>query len=556
MPEAVVFVGLSGSGKSSVGRQVASRLGRPFLDLDDAITRRTGRTPARLIETEGEAAFRAIEAAEVQAAVRVPDVVIATGGGAVIDPISRWTLWGAGVSVWLDGPDDRLVSRVRRHAETRPLLSGDPSTRLARQRVEREPFYAAADVRLTTDGSARSVANRVVEALRSDRPRGRVLFDTRVRRDHLQGAREARITYGRDLGPMLAELVGPHTSGDPVVVADERVAAALPGLVAGLPGTRRLTIEAGERGKRLPAVERLLEAASGLRAERGDAWVAVGGGTTGDLVGTAAALYLRGAPLIGLPTTWLALSDSALGGKVAVDLSGAKNAAGAFWPPVAVIGDVYTLRTLPVELLRDGLAEVVKSAIIGDPWLWELLETRGVAALGGTGGPDAPIDPMDEAARYAMVERSMRLKLGVVDRDPFEKGERRTLNLGHTLGHALEVESDYTLPHGQAVVLGLRAVTAIAEGRGAVPHLAQRIDDLLDRLGYTLTRTFDVARVKDALGTDKKRVSGRQHWILPLDVGTVIDVDDVTEAELDRAIARITSPDPGRIAAAAARSAA
>ncbi len=549
MPDAIVLVGLSGSGKSSVGRQIASRLGRPFLDLDDAITRRTGSTPAGLIETQGEAAFRAIEAAEVQAAVTVPDVVIATGGGAIIDPISRWTLWRAGLSVWLDGPDDRLVERVSRHAETRPLLSGDPASRLARQRAEREPFYAAADVRITTDGSARSVAGRVIQAARSDRPRGRVLFDVRVRRDHPQGAREARVTYGRDLVPLLDELVAPHTTGEPVVVADEHVAEALPGHLGALPGSRRLTIEAGERAKRLPAVERLLEAASALRAERGDAWVAAGGGTTGDLVGTAAALYLRGAPLIQLPTTWLALSDSALGGKVAVDLSGAKNAAGAFWPPAAVIGDVATLRTLPVPLLRDGLAEVIKSAVIGDPWLWQLLETRGTAALGSE---DADT-PADEAARYAMVERSMRLKLGVVDRDPFELGERRVLNLGHTLGHALEIESDYRLPHGQAVVLGLRAVTAIAEGRGATPHLADRIDGLLARLGYPLTRTFDPGAVKSALGADKKRVAGRQHWILPLDIGTVVDVDDVTEAELDRAIARIlpaaTSHGTGRSAA-------
>jgi 3-dehydroquinate synthetase/shikimate kinase len=537
MPDAIVLVGLSGSGKSSVGRHLASRLGRPFLDLDDAITRRTGRTPAKIIEVEGEAAFRAIEAAEVGAAVSVPDVVIATGGGAVIDPLSRWRLWDAGMSVWLDGPDDRLVARVSRHAETRPLLAGDPAARLARQRAEREPFYAAADIRLTTDGSARSVAGRVIDAMRAGGSRGRVLFDARVRRDHLQGPREARVTYGRGLAPVLGALVAPHTVGDPVVVADEQVTVAQHGLLGALPGSRRLIVEKGEGAKRLAAVERLLEAASAVRAERGDAWVAAGGGVTGDLVGTAAALYLRGAPLIQLPTTWLALSDSAIGGKVAVDLSGAKNAAGAFWPPVAVIGDVVTLRSLPVPLLRDGLAEVIKSAVIGDPWLWDLLESRGAAALG------ADDETPDEAARYAMVERSMRLKLGVVDRDPFERGERRTLNLGHTLGHALEVESGYTLPHGQAVVLGLRAVTAIAEGRGAAVHLAERIDSLLARLGYTLTRSFDPAAVRAALGTDKKRVAGRQHWILPLDIGAVIAVDDVTDAELDRAIARITPAD-------------
>ncbi len=533
MPERIVLVGMPGSGKTSVGRAVAERLGRPFLDLDEAITRRTGRTPARMIEEDGEAAFRAVEAAETMAAATIPDAVLATGGGAIIDPLSRWALWDAGVSVFLDVDDERLLERVARHADTRPLLSGDPAERLARLRTDREPFYAAAHIRIAAEGSTRAVATSVIDAIRSQRRDAGILYDARVRRDHPQGPPEARITYGRDLRPALSELVGSHSVGEPVVVADEHVVEALPELLAALPGSRRLTIEAGERNKRLPAVERLLESASAMRAERGDAWIAAGGGTTGDLVGTAAALYVRGAPLIQLPTTWLALSDSAIGGKVAVDLSAAKNAAGACWPPVAVIGDIGVLRTLPVPLLRDGLAEVIKSAVIGDPWLWDLLETRGPAALGIDGPPDEP-------ARYAMVERSMRLKLGVVDRDPFERGERRTLNLGHTLGHALEIESGYALPHGQAVALGLRAVTAIAEGRGAAPQLAERIDDLLARLGYTLTRDFDPTAVRAALGADKKRIGGRQHWILPLDIGTVVDVDDVTDAELDRALARIT----------------
>jgi 3-dehydroquinate synthetase/shikimate kinase len=543
MPESIVLVGLPGSGKTSVGRAIAERLGRPFLDLDEAINRRTGRTPGRIIDEDGEAAFRALEAAEVRAAAAIPDVVLATGGGAIIDPLSRWALWDAGVSVFLDVDDERLLERVGRHAETRPLLAGDPVVHLARLRAEREPFYASADIRITAEGSTRTVAGTVIAAVRRQRNPGRILFDARVRRDHHQGPPTARITYGRVLQPALPELVAAHSQGDPVVVADEQVAQALPALLAALPGSRRLTIEAGERAKRLAVVERLLEAASAMRAERGDAWVAAGGGTTGDIVGTAAALYVRGAPLIQLPTTWLALSDSAIGGKVAVDLSHAKNAAGSFWPPVAVVGDVAVLRTLPVPLLRDGLAEVIKSAVIGDPWLWDLLETRGAAALGVDGPPD-------EAARYAMVERSMRLKLGVVDRDPFERGERRTLNLGHTLGHALEIESGYTLPHGQAVVLGLRAVTAIAEGRGADPDLAERIDDLLVRLGYALTRSFDPAAVRTALIADKKRIGGRQHWILPMGIGTVIDVDDVTEDELERAIARITpAPRSARSAA-------
>jgi 3-dehydroquinate synthetase len=266
-----------------------------------------------------------------------------------------------------------------------------------------------------------------------------------------------------------------------------------------------------------------------MGAERGDAWIGVGGGTTTDLVGTAAALYVRGAPFMALPTTWLGMTDAAIGGKVAVDLSAAKNAAGAFWPPTAVVGDVASLGPLPRARRLDGMAESLKSGLIGDPDLWRLVETRGRAAL-----------RRDEAARFAIIDRSVRLKLGIVDRDLFEHSERRTLNLGHTLGHALEVESGYRLPHGMAVVLGLRAVAHIAQNRGATPGLAEHIDEVVIGLGYEPYRDFDPAVVKAALGSDKKRHKGRQRWILPMAIGTVAEVDDVTEAELDAALAVIS----------------
>nr|MBA2631990.1 3-dehydroquinate synthase [Chloroflexota bacterium] len=277
--------------------------------------------------------------------------------------------------------------------------------------------------------------------------------------------------------------------------------------------------------KRLRSVERILEWLAAQRVERGTPLVAVGGGTIGDLAGTAAALFARGLPLVQVPTTWLAQADSAIGGKVAVDLSGTKNAVGAFWPPVAVIADVAALRSLPVRLRRDGMAESIKAAMIGDPALWLLLEERGPKALRA-----------DEPARYAIMERSARLKLGVCQRDPFESGERRTLNLGHTIGHALEIESRYRLAHGAAVALGLRAVAAIGARRGADPQLAPRLDALLSRLGFVLRRSFDGGVVRAAMLGDKKRHAGRQRWILPMEVGRVIEVDDVTDAEVGRAL--------------------
>jgi shikimate kinase/3-dehydroquinate synthase len=455
----------------------------------------------------------------------VAGAVIATGGGAVIDPLNRWRLWEAGTVVWLDAPDEVLLARLAEHDEERPMLDGDAAARLAALRAARAPFYRAADVRLDASGSPEALATAVIAA-GSGRPSARRLLDAEVRRDHPMGPRMARVVLGRDLdattvGTILAE----SSTGTPVVVSDRRPAALLPDLMAALPATRRLAIGAGERGKRLRAVERLLESASAMGAERGDAWIGVGGGTTTDLVGAAAALYLRGVPFVALPTTWLGMTDAAIGGKVGVDLSAAKNAAGAFWPPVAIVGDVAALRTLPRARRLDGMAESLKAGLIGDPGLWQLVETRGRVALAD-----------DEPARFAIIDRSVRLKLAVVDRDPFEAGERRALNLGHTLGHALEIESGYRLPHGQAVVLGLRAVAAMAAGRGAEPDLAARIDDVVAGLGYRLRRTFDPGVVTRALSSDKKRHQGRQRWILPMAVGRVEEADDISEDELEQAL--------------------
>jgi shikimate kinase/3-dehydroquinate synthase len=529
VPEAIVLVGLSGSGKSTVAAAVAERTGRPLVDLDQDITDRLGASPARIIETRGEAAFRADEAAAVKLACAVDGAVIATGGGAVVDPLNRWALWRAGVVVWLDAPDEVLLARLAAHAETRPLLAGDAAERLATLRARRERFYRAADVRVDASSAAEAVVQAVVDAAAAGQPSARRLFDAQVRRDHLMGPSSARVVLGHGLDhSTYASILAATSSGTPVVAADRRAAAALPELMAALPSERQILFASGERQKRLRTVERLLETASGMGAERGDAWVGVGGGVATDMVGTAAALYVRGVNFVALPTTWLGMTDAAIGGKVAVDLSGAKNAAGAFWPPAAIAADVATQRTLPRARRLDGMAESLKSGIIGDPALWRLVETRGRAALRD-----------DEAARYALIDRSVQLKLDIVDRDPFEQGERRTLNLGHTLGHALEIESGYRLPHGQAVVLGLRAVAHIATDRGAATGLGARIDAVLRDLGYQLARDFDPAVVKSALSRDKKRVQGRQRWILPLDIGQVIDVDDVSEDELDAAIAHI-----------------
>jgi shikimate kinase/3-dehydroquinate synthase len=507
-----VLVGMPGSGKSTVGRLLATALDREFVDTDALFEARHGSPVPAYLAEHGEPAFRAAESAVVAEACTRAGAVIAVGGGAVLDPLNRWALWHHGTVAWLDVPPEELVARLERDPLDRPTFRPYSADRLRAVLEEREPFYRAADIRLDAIREPAATRDALLEGTRA--PPGRRLYDAEVARHHPIGPTHARIVIGVEL-PLDAHVpLG-------VAIVDRRVDVRVP-------ARARLDIAGGERSKRLRSLGTLLDWLAEQAVERGEALVAVGGGTVGDLAGTAAALFNRGLPLVHVPTTWLAMSDSAIGGKVAVDLATAKNAVGAFWPPVAVIADVAQLRTLPARLRRDGMAESVKSGLIGDPALWHLLETRGRAALAG-----------DEPARYAIVERSARLKIGVCDRDPFEAAERRTLNLGHTAGHALEVASGYRLRHGPAVALGLRVAGAIATGRGANPDLAPRLDALLDRLGFRLRIPFDADAVRAAMGTDKKRAAGRQRWILPMEIGHVTEVDDVTEAELERAIAVI-----------------
>lgn len=516
MPDGIVLVGMPTVGKSTVGRLVAERSGRPFVDTDEVAARRLGMPVAEFIARHGVEAYRAAESEAVAEAARTPGAVIATGGGAVLDPLNRWTLWHHGTVAWLDLEIETLVERLRRDTVARPTLQPYRTETVRAALEERAPMYRAADLRLDARADSDALADRVPTARA---PRSRRLFDAGVPRPHPIGPPTSRVVLGIDI-------VGEAPPG--VAVLDRRLGSATPELVAAIPARACLAIAAGERAKRVRRLEAILDWLAAERVERETPLLAVGGGTIGDLAGTAAALYARGLPLVHVPTTWLAQADSAIGGKVAVDLAATKNAVGAFWPPVAVLGDLAALRSVALPVRRDGMAESVKAGLIGDPALFRLIEDRGRAALRD-----------DEAARYAIVERSARLKLAVCARDPFEAGERRTLNLGHTVGHALEVESGYRLRHGAAVALGLRAAMAISVGRGADRQLSERLDALLASLGFDARRAFDAGRVRAAMLGDKKRRDGRQRWILPMEVGRVVEVDDVTDGELDRALRTI-----------------
>jgi 3-dehydroquinate synthetase len=288
-----------------------------------------------------------------------------------------------------------------------------------------------------------------------------------------------------------------------LVVADERVAALHP-----LPtDAGRLLLPGGEGVKTAATWQRVLDALVGAGLDRDGLLVAVGGGALLDVAGFAAATYLRGVRWVAVPTTLLAQVDAAHGGKTAIDHPAAKNLIGAFHPPAEVLCDTTFLRTLPEREVRSGLAEVVKHAVIGAPGLLE------------RAGRDDPATFVEEAAS---------VKLAIVARDPLEKGERRLLNLGHTLGHAFERASDYVLSHGEAVALGLRAACRIA-ARHCGFRDGGTVEAALDRCGLP-SRSAHPLDALEALKHDKKRARGRLRWVLPVALGDVRLFDDVPEA--------------------------
>jgi shikimate kinase/3-dehydroquinate synthase len=427
----LVLVGFMGAGKSTVGREVAARLGRPFHDVDDEIEAAHGGI-WDLFAERGEAAFREIEARFVrEAAGRRGPSVIAVGGGAVetrelLDALDVFV-------VHLDVDVDTAWARVQ--GSRRPLARDDVEFR--RRYSLRAPLYAA-----VADAVARDADDVVLAA--------------------------AGIVVERGATAGLGELV--PGEGPVALVSDPHV-AGIHGADAQLALGHRLAstheLPLGEAAKTIGAVERLWRE---LRIGRDGTILALGGGCTTDAAGFAAAVYLRGCAWVPMPTTLLAQVDAAVGGKTAIDLPEGKNLVGAFHWPARTIVDPALLATLPASERLEGMAEVVKTGLLAGEPLWEL--------------------PEDE-----LIRRCAAFKAAVCLRDPYDRGERAILNLGHTFAHALEAAAGYAgVTHGRAVALGLLAALG----------LSGRDTSAVDELLHPEPVRVDRERAWAALRRDKK----------------------------------------------------
>ena len=292
-----------------------------------------------------------------------------------------------------------------------------------------------------------------------------------------------------------------------------------------------ILVEDGERYKNLNTVARVLDALVKAQADRSTVIVAIGGGVIGDLVGFAAATYLRGLPIVHVPTTLLAQVDSAIGGKTGVNHPLGKNLIGSFHAPSLVVADPIVLETLPRREFRAGLYEVIKYGVISDPTLLDRMRDSTTAIFARAGDAVAPL-----------VSASCRIKAQVVSADERESGLRRTLNFGHTVGHALEAVTKYKqFRHGEAIGYGMLAALAIGVARGVTPKsLYDEVEALITQLG-PLPPVADISAkdVYAAIGRDKKVVAGTLHFIAASDRGKTVELTDVADKEIKTALKKI-----------------
>ncbi len=492
----IALVGLPGSGKSTIAPLVARGLGWDAVDLDEEIAKAAGRSPGVIIADLGEPAFRDLELTALEAVLRRPGpMVIACGGGLIAEPAARRLLTELSTVVWLDASDAVLIERVGDGAD-RPMLGGSAEEGIPRLRSTRARAHQTAHVRIGTGEAPDAVASRVISAL-----------DGAVRIDLAERAYHVEVRPG-GLDDVVLHIPGGATRV--ALLADRAVRPSTDRLVASLRSagiaTTVLEVSGGEQLKTWATAGRMLARLATAELQRNDCVVALGGGTVGDLAGFVAATYLRGIAWVNVPTTLLAMVDSAIGGKTGVNLPRGKNLAGSIWQPRAVICDPNVLATQDDRSYGSAFAEIVKYSMI--------VETTLAADL------DRRLDRLlrrDPDALTATIRESCAIKSAIVSGDEREAGGRAVLNYGHTIGHALEAAAGFgdRLLHGEAVAAGMHAAGVLSiRVLGCPPGDIDWQDEMIGRCGLATTTVFDRERVLGHLRADKKTVGDRLGWVL------------------------------------------
>jgi 3-dehydroquinate synthase len=518
----VYLVGFMGSGKSTVGAMLAARLNRELTDMDELLEKEFGKSVTQVFEDHGEDAFRERETRLLSLTAQKSGLVVATGGGLPIREENRAILKESGISVYLQANLNTLKKHVGESGKKdRPLWNDDAGVSSLLE--ERRSIYEQSDIMVRTDKkSPERVTEMVLEALVSDST-----FDI-----VLDGHRCA----------VTATLNGPNALIG--YIAGRRVFLVTDATVERLHGGRyrqvlgdvpAVILKPGEQSKSLTSARKIYEKLLSERFDRDDVLVAIGGGVVTDLGAMVASTFKRGMGLILVSTTLVGCVDAAVGGKAAVNLGQAKNVVGCFSIPDAVVLDLEALGTLYRKQLCEGIVEAYKTGLIADANLAGLIESNVKMLLSG-----------DLLTLSETATRSAAIKAKIVSEDFRESGRRMILNFGHTYGHAVEGYNRFRVSHGTAVALGMRVATEISRSRGLLDSKsAATIDAVLTRVVPKSVPAPPAAEAWDLMLHDKKIRKGNIVFVLPDGVGKAVCVDDVTLAEISRALKKLEETNRG-----------
>ena len=519
-----------GAGKTTIGRILARKLGKRFVDSDHEIEARTGASIPWIFEIEGEESFRRRESEVIRDLCGQDGIVLATGGGAVLSADNRARLAAGGTVVYLRANVHNILQRTG-HDKNRPLLqTADPRRKLEELLIQREPLYREIAQLVIDTGrpNVQSMVQTILDQLDKlaslatppDGAAGQAGTSTSTNTMNQQSP----ITLTVDLGERSYPIViGPHLLGDAgllarhiqgrqvAIVSNTTVAPLYMAAVAApLRAAGREVVEIilpdGEQYKTHESLMKVFDALLANKCDRKVTLVALGGGVIGDITGYAAASYMRGVPFIQLPTTLLAQVDSSVGGKTGINHPLGKNMIGAFYQPRAVLADTATLATLPQRELAAGLAEVIKHGAIIDANFFTWIESHIAELVAG-----------ERSALAYAVSRSCEIKSEVVRQDEREGGLRAILNFGHTFGHAIEAGMGYgAWLHGEAVGCGMVMAADLSRRMGYIDDAAcERVRKLVAAAGLpTLAPRMAPERWLELMEVDKKNEGGDIKFIL------------------------------------------
>jgi len=538
----IFLVGLMGSGKTTVGRALARKLNKRFIDSDHEIEARTGVSIPVIFEIEGEASFRQREADVICDLTAQNDIVLATGGGAILNPESLRYLHERGTVIYLRAGINSILQRTR-NDKNRPLLrTADPRKKLEELEAQRHPLYQKVAHLVIETG--RPNVQHLVQSILEKLPKP--LIETYLQSHFTDmhsvqngtintlnvqlGERSYSISIGQELLDNIA-LLEEKIRGKHVVIVTNTVVAPL--YLAHVEAqckalgkvSSAVVLPDGEAHKNWDNLNLIFDHLLNHKCDRKTTLIALGGGVIGDMTGFAAATYMRGIPFVQIPTTLLSQVDSSVGGKTGINHPLGKNMIGAFYQPQAVIADTTTLNTLPDKELSAGLAEVIKHGAIIDATFFTWLEHNMTK-----------LRAKDPQALAYVIARSCEIKADVVQQDEREGGLRAILNFGHTFGHAIEAGLGFgTWLHGEAVGCGMVMAAELSFRLGYIDYVSKtRIKQLVEDAGLpVIAPDLGEQRWLELMEVDKKNEGGQIKFILlkPLGASIITSVPEVVLLE-------------------------